>query len=115
MSNILGCAVGTLFARVIIRGDVATVNYNVSESAMCTCQLDSETPVSCKIIIGIQPIEDYILFLLSGDPGHMFTDLMPGNHSVNVVCFGTVTNQTFSVMLPFSVSGKGFGQINGAS
>ena len=38
-----------LSARVTVSGGNVTVDYSVSESATCTCQLNSETPVSCKI------------------------------------------------------------------
>ena len=31
-----------------VLGSKVTVFYNVSQSSMCTCQLDSEAPVPCK-------------------------------------------------------------------
>ena len=43
--------VGSAFsvtASAIYSGDKITVTYETSAGAMCTCQLDSGSPVSCK-------------------------------------------------------------------
>ena len=45
-----------LSVRGTIRGNTLTVDYNTTEEAMCTCQLDSNTPVSCKILYTISQI-----------------------------------------------------------
>ena len=33
-----------------ISGNTITVDYNVSQSSICTCQLDSAAPVACKTL-----------------------------------------------------------------
>ena len=34
---------------VTATGNKLTVTYDISETATCTCQLDSGTPVTCKV------------------------------------------------------------------
>lgn len=57
----------TLDVRVTIAGTKLTVDYSISESATCTCQLNSGTPVACN-------------------PGHMYNNVAPGDHTVTVAC-----------------------------
>ena len=40
--------IGSVTASAIYSGDKIIVSYEASAGAMCTCQLDSGSPVSCK-------------------------------------------------------------------
>ena len=86
--------------------NILTMNYSVAEDAVCTCQLDSASPVACKdCILSIHWDKIILGILISGDPGIIFTDITSGEHVVNVTCKSN--NRTFSRRLFFTVSGKG--------
>ena len=66
-----------------------TVTYEVSSAAMCTCQLDSMTPVPCKSCAHSSSILYCCYQYISGESGHMFTNVPDGEHSVTVTCIST--------------------------
>ena len=41
-----------------VSGNTLTVDYTTTEDAMCTCQLDSDAPVSCKILYTISQVHN---------------------------------------------------------
>ena len=74
-------------ASAIYSGDKITVSYEASAGAVCTCQLDSGSPVSCKNYLTVHVAT--ILFhcpCISGDSGHMFNNVPEGEHTVIVRC-----------------------------
>ena len=48
-----------LSIKTTVRGNTLTVDYNTTEEAMCTCQLDSDSPTSCKILYTILQVHNY--------------------------------------------------------
>ena len=48
-----------LSIKTTVRGNTLTVDYNTTEEAMCTCQLDSDSSISCKIIYTILEVHNY--------------------------------------------------------
>lgn len=45
-------------------------------------------------------------FLLSGDPGHVFTNIPVGDNNMTITCTSTSSGATLSSVLLFTIMGK---------